>query len=191
MVLIPLRMNTVAVTCMAMVAALGIVMRLFVRIPVVPGMLELSPGFLFSELGGVIGGLVGGAVVGAIVGIGGAVAGGEVPLMPLIGNVFLGIGTGYAIHITSDRNSAKYSLLVILGGGLIGGFVPDMTVFLALSESFEAALLAAVLDTIQGAAWAVAALMVEKLIVRPILGQYLYACPSTLSLENHEGDPDD
>lgn len=191
MVLLPLRTNTITVTSMAMLAALGIVMRLFVRIPIVPGMLELSPGFLFSELGGVIGGLIGGAVVGAIVGIGGAIAGGEVPLMPLIGNVFLGIGTGYAIHITSDRNSAKYILLVILGGGLIGGFVPDMTVFLALSESLGAALLAAVLDALQGAAWAAAALMVEKLIVRPILGQYLYVYPMALSIEDHEGDPND
>lgn len=188
MLSVPVRSNTITVTFMAMIAALGIAARFLIRIPVVPNLVEITPGFLFSELSGVIGGLAGGMIVGATIGIGGAIAGGEFPLMPMIGNIFLGIGTGYAIHLTSDRDSARYTLLVILGGGLIGGFVPDMTVFLPLTESFQAALMAALADTIQGLIWAPVALAVERTIVRPLLGQYLYTYPHTLTLEVDERD---
>jgi hypothetical protein len=183
---IPVRKNTVTLTCMIMIAAMGIVARLFIRIPVIPSFVEITPGFLFSELAGVIGGLAGGILVGATIGIGGAITGGEFPLMPMVGNVFLGIGTGYAIHFTTDRNSLRYAMMVILGGGFIGGFVPDMTVFLPLTESLGMALMAAVADTIQGLVWAAVALSVERVIVRPLIGQYLYAYPETVELENNE-----
>jgi hypothetical protein len=173
---------------MAMIAALGIATRLLIRIPVIPNLVELTPGFLFSELGGIVGGLVGGLLVGAIIGMGGAMAGGEFPLMPMIGNIFLGIGTGYAIHFTKDRDSLKYAILVVLGGGLIGGFVPDMTVFLPLTESFQAALVAALADTFQGLVWAPVALFVERVVVRPLLGHYLYAYSPQLTLDNSERD---
>lgn len=181
-----MRKNTVTLTCMIMIAALGIVARLFVRIPLIPNFVEITPGFLFSELGGIIGGLAGGILVGATVGIGGAIAGGEFPLMPMVGNIFLGIGTGYAIHLTTDRNSRRYAMMVILGGGFIGGFVPDMTVFLPLTESLAVALMAAVADTIQALIWAAVALSVERIIVRPLLGQYLYPYPQTAESDNNE-----
>ncbi len=184
----PVRNSTVTITCMAMIAALGIATRFLIRIPVIPNLVELTPGFLFSELSGIVGGLAGGVLVGATIGIGGAVAGGEVPLMPMIGNIFLGIGTGYAIHFAKDRDSYKYALMVILGGGIIGGFVPDMSVFLPLTESMQAALVAALADTFQGLIWAPVALFVERVIVRPLLGHYLYAYPQQLTLENSERD---
>lgn len=184
----PIRTNTITVTCMAMIAALGIAARFLIRIPLVPNLVELTPGFLFSELSGVVGGLAGGMLVGAAIGVGGAIAGGEFPLMPMIGNIFLGVGTGYAIHFTKDRDSLRYALMVVLGGGLIGGFVPDMTVFLPLTESFQAAFLAALADTIQGLFWAPVALFVERAVIRPLLGHYLYAYPQQLTLERTERD---
>ncbi len=171
---IPLQRNTVALTTLAMLAALGVVVRMFVRLPVIPGLLDLTPGFLFSELGGVIGGLPGGALVGVIVGLGGAVAGGEPPLLPMIGNVCLGVGTGYAIHLKPDRNSITYVALVVLGGGIIGGFLPSMTIFAAVTESIEITLLYATIDMLQAFLWAFVALLVEKLLVRPLVGHYLY-----------------
>lgn len=171
---IPFQKNTVALTTLAMLAAIGIVVRMFVRIPVIPGLLDLTPGFLFSELGGVIGGLPGGALVGAIVGLGGAMAGGEPPLLPMIGNICLGIGTGYAIHVRADRDSLSYAVMVILGGGIIGGFIPSMTIFAAFTESIEITILYAAIDMFQAFLWAIVALLLEKIVIRPIIGQYLY-----------------
>ncbi len=171
---IPLQKNTVSLTTLALIAALGIVVRLFVRITLIPGLVELTPGFLFSLLGGVIGGVPGGIFVGAIVGIGGAMGGGEPPLLPMIGNIFLGIGSGLAIHVTKERNSRKYALMVVLGGGIIGGFIPTATVFASLIDPIEVILAGALLDMTQGFLWAIVALFVERSIIRPIAGKYLY-----------------
>ena len=174
---IPLQKNTVSLTTLAMIAALGIVVRMFIRIPVIPGFVELTPGFLFSLLGGVIGGVPGGIFVGAIVGIGGAMGGGEPPLLPMIGNIFLGIGSGLAIHVTKERNSRKYALMVVLGGGIIGGFIPTATVFASLIDPIEVILAGALLDMTQGFLWAIVALFVERSIIRPIAGKHLYPEP--------------
>ncbi|MFX1329927.1 MAG: hypothetical protein ACFE9W_00085 [Promethearchaeota archaeon] len=171
---IPLQKNTAALTTLAMLAAVGIVVRMFVRIPVIPGLLDLTPGFLFSELGGVIGGLPGGALVGAIVGLGGAIGGGEPPLLPMIGNICLGIGTGYAIHVRADRDTLLYIAMVVLGGGIIGGFIPSMTIFAAFTESIELTVLYAAIDMLQAFLWAFVALLLERIVIRPIIGQYLY-----------------
>ena len=177
--LVPLEKNTVALTTLALIAALGIIVRLFVRIPIIPGLLELTPGFLFSELGGVIGGIPGGIVVGAIVGIGGALGGGEVPILPMIGNICLGIGTGWAIHLSSDRDNIRYALMAIAGAGIFGGFIPSMTVFAGFAGSLEAAFIAAIIDGVQATLWAVVALLLERIIIRPTIGDYLYRNPQT------------
>ena len=70
MIQIPFRKNTVSLNTLALIAALGIIVRMYVRIPVIPGFVELTPGFLFSLLGGVIGGVPGGIFVGASVWLG-------------------------------------------------------------------------------------------------------------------------
>ncbi|MHA1902427.1 MAG: hypothetical protein ACXADL_00050 [Candidatus Thorarchaeota archaeon] len=183
---VPLHRNTVTLSTLALIAALGMIVRMTVRIPVVPELVEITPAFLFSELGGIIGGLPGGIVVGFIVGIGGAMGGGEISLIPFLGNIFLGIGTGYAVHITKERDSLKYSIMVILGGGIIGGWLPDMTIFLYLSESIEAAFLIAIIDMIQAFVWAAVALLVERRIIRPIAGHYLYPDGTIQTLHESE-----
>ena len=78
-------MNTVALTTIAMIAAIGIVVRYTIQIPVIPNAVVLTPGFMFSILGGVVGGIPGGAVVGAIVGVSGALTGTEIPILPMFG----------------------------------------------------------------------------------------------------------
>lgn len=171
---IPLKKNTAALAILAIIASLGLLMRYLVRITIIPELVEITPGFLFSELGGIIGGILGGVIVGLAVGIGGAMGGGEFSIIPLVGNIFLGIGTGYAIHITKERDSMKYALMAILGGGLIGGFIPDMTIFLFLSETVEVAFLFAIIDMIQGFIWAAVAIIIERKLIRPIAGHYLY-----------------
>ncbi len=163
--------KTVLLVLLAFVAAIGIVVRMFVRITILPG-LELTPGFMFSELGGVIGGVIGGVLVGAIVGIGGALAGGETPLLPLIGNVCLGIGTGIAVFIDKTRSSPKYYALAVAGGGLIGGFLPSLVIYL-LMIPLEAAVILAAFDMMQAALWAIVALIVYKIVIIPVVGTYL------------------
>ncbi|MFW9789171.1 MAG: hypothetical protein ACFFE2_04395 [Candidatus Thorarchaeota archaeon] len=174
MSLVPIRSNTVTVTTLAIIAALGIVVRYAIQIPVIPNVVVLTPGFIFSILGGVIGGIPGGALIGAIVGISGALSGTEIPILPMFGNVCLGIGSGYAIYF-SKRDNLKYYILVVLGSGLIGGFIPTMTVFYSLIDPLVVNIIAASIDMAQAFLWAIVALIVEKKIVRPISGHYLYS----------------
>ncbi|MGY5852387.1 MAG: hypothetical protein RTU92_02345 [Candidatus Thorarchaeota archaeon] len=184
---IPIQRNTVAITTLAMLAGMGIVVRMFIAIPLIPGLVTLTPGFLFSELGGIIGGIPGGILVGAIVGIGGAMAGGEPALLPMIGNICLGIGTGYAIHLVKDRDRFLYALMVILGGGIIGGLLPSLTIF-AVTESVFLMFAYAFLDMYQAIGFAVVALFIESYIIRPIIGHYLYPSDEDLTLdESQEG----
>jgi hypothetical protein len=187
MELIPLRKNTVALTTLALLAAIGIIVRVFVHIPVIFGVVELTPGFLFSLLGGVIGGLPGGVVVGAITGIGGAMALAEPPLLPLIGNICLGIGSGYAIHLVMNRDNLKYYLLVIIGAPIIGGFIPTFMISALYGFPIELIVVSAITDMIQTLIWVIPAILIEKLIIRPIIGHYLYPDSKQLELDETEG----
>ncbi|MHA1638203.1 MAG: hypothetical protein ACTSUO_07780 [Candidatus Thorarchaeota archaeon] len=173
---IPFQKNTVAITTLAMIAALGVVVRLTIRFVVIPDLVEITPAFIFSLLGGIIGGIPGGVFVGFIVGLSGALGGGEFPLIPLVGNILLGVGTGYAIHLNSNRDSKRYSLMAILGGGLIGGFISDMVILMAILElPLEASLPVSIVDMTMAFIWAFVAIVVERKLIRPIIGHYLYA----------------
>jgi hypothetical protein len=174
MSIVPIRTNTVAISTLAIVAALGIVVRYTVQIPVIPDAVVLTPGFIFSILGGIIGGIPGGAIVGAIVGAAGALSGTEVPILPMFGNICLGIGSGYAIYF-ANRDTVKYYILVFLGAGIVGGFIPTMTVFSSLVDPLVVNLLAAIIDMLQAFLWVGIALIIEQRLVRPILGNYLYS----------------
>jgi len=173
-------MNTVALTIIALVASLGMIVRYAIQIPVVPNLVELTPGFLFSILGGVLGGIPGGIIAGAAVGLGGALAGGGLSILTLFGNLFLGIGGGYAIYF-AKRDTIKYSIMVVLGAGIIGGLIPSMTMFYAIGVPFTANLFVASIDMAQGFLWGIVALIVERTVIRPIAGHYLY-----LDTEIHE-----
>jgi hypothetical protein len=181
----PVKFNAPTISLLAIISALGIVARMFIRITIIPDVLEITPGFLFSQLGGIIAGLPGGILVGAIVGMSGAISGGEFPLLPLIGNISLGVGTGWVFHVIKNRESKLYYLLVILGGGLIGGFIPSL-IIVALTGSLEAAIIAAVIDCLQACLWAAVALFVNKVIVLPLAGHYLYPSEDVYQLDELE-----
>jgi len=170
---VPIQKNTVALTTIALIAALGMIVRYAIQIPVIPDLVELTPGFMFSILGGIIGGILGGILAGGAVGIGGALSGGSFAILTLFGNLFLGIGGGYAIYF-AKRDSLKYGILVILGAGIIGGFIPSMTMFYTIGLPFEVNFMYASIDMIQGFLWGTVAIIVEKTIIRPIVGHYLY-----------------
>ncbi|MHA2360255.1 MAG: hypothetical protein ACXAB5_08275 [Candidatus Thorarchaeota archaeon] len=174
MSIVPIRSNTVALTTIAIIAALGIVVRYTIQIPVIPNAVVLTPGFIFSILGGVVGGLPGGVIVGAIVGASGALSGTEVPLLPMFGNICLGIGSGYAIYFSS-RDTLKYYILVFLGSGII------------LIDPLVVNLIAATIDMTQAFLWAVVALIVERKIIQPIIGNHLYSEVEIQELSEQEG----
>jgi hypothetical protein len=186
--LIPVRKNTVALTTLAMIAALGIVVRVFVHIPLIFGVVDLTPGFLFSLLGGVIGGLPGGILVGAITGLGGAMALTEPPLLPMIGNICLGIGAGYALHLVRDRDNLKYYLMVIIGAPIIGGFIPTFVISLLYFDPMSIIMAAAIADTVQTLIWVFPALLIERAIIRPLIGSYIYPETGPLELDKSEGE---
>ena len=186
MSIVPIKTNTVALTTIAMIAAIGIVVRYTIQIPVIPNAVVLTPGFMFSILGGVVGGIPGGAIVGAIVGLSGALTGTEIPILPMFGNICLGIGSGYAIYFTK-RDNLKYYILVILGSGIIGGFIPTMTVFSSFVDPLVVNLIAASIDMAQAFLWAIVALIVERTIIRPIVGHYLYSENEIQELDEQEG----
>ena len=183
---VPLKMNTVALTTIALIASLGMIVRYAIQIPVIPDLVELTPGFLFSILGGILGGIPGGILAGTAVGIGGALAGGSLSILTLFGNLFLGIGGGYAIYF-AKRDTIKYNVLVIIGAGIIGGLIPSMTLFAAIGVPFEANLFIASIDMAQGFLWAVVALVVERTLIRPIVGNYLYSEAEIQELDEQEG----
>jgi len=182
----PVKSNTVALTTLALIAALGIVVRYAIQVPIIPNVVVLTPGFVFSILAGIVGGLPGGAIVGAIIGASGALSGTEIPLLPMIGNMCLGIGSGYAIYF-ANRDTEKYYMLVILGSGVIGGFIPTMTIFASFVDPFIVNLVAATIDMMQAFVWAFVALFLEKAIIRPIVGQYLYSNIQIREIDVDEG----
>jgi hypothetical protein len=170
-----------------MIAALGIVVRVFVQIPLIFGVVVLTPGFLFSLLGGVIGGIPGGVLVGAITGLGGALALTEPPLLPMIGNICLGIGSGYALHLVKNRNNLKYYLMIIIGAPIIGGFIPTFVISLLYLFPMAIVVTGAIADTIQTLIWVFPALLLEKTFIRPLIGHYLYSGTEQLELDETEG----
>jgi hypothetical protein len=184
---VPIKYNAVTISILAIISALGIITRVFIRFSLFIGFVEITPGFVFSLLGGIIGGLPGGILVGAVVGIGGALAAAEPPILPLIGNICLGIGTGWVIHAKSNRESMSYYLMVIISGGLIGGFIPSLVIF-ALTESMDIALIWAIADCIQACFWAIVALFINKMVILPLAGHYLYPTGELYHLDNLEED---
>ena len=187
MQLIPIRKNTVALTTLALIAALGIVVRVFIHIPLIFGVVDLTPGFLFSLLGGVIGGLPGGILVGTVTGLGGAMAFTEPPLLPMIGNICLGIGAGYALHLVKNRENLKYYLMVIIGAPIIGGFIPTFVISFLYFDPISIVIAAAIADTIQTLILVFPALLLEKYIIRPLIGHYIYPETEQLELVDTEG----
>lgn len=182
---VPIQKNTVALTTIALIAALGMLVRYTLQIPVIPELVELTPGFLFSILGGIIGGIPGGIITGFAVGIGGSLSGIGISILTLFGNICLGIGGGYAIYF-AKRDTIRYNNLVILGAGIIGGFIPTMTIFYTFGLPFVVNLAYASIDMMQGFLWAILAIIVEKTIIRPIVGHYLYAEVEIVELQDEE-----
>lgn len=160
-------METRQLAFVAVLGALGALLRYFVAITVIPGIIELSPSFLIPQLAGMLMGSIGGGLCGAIVGVTGSVRGGEFPLIPLLGNIALGLSTGIVKDVVSDNKRKLKKLLYVISGAFIGGFVPTFTISMFLVPSF-AVVFYALIDAFQAGLWAFIGVMVlevlEKLV---------------------------
>ena len=118
--------------------ALGIVLRSFYL--EITANVQLTPGMIPPALAGMLMGLEGGFITGLIVGVYGALFSGEFPLIPLVGNVLLGIGPGIVYEILDDRRTSLKSIVYVLMTGFIGGFIPTFLFLLVLVSPAIAAL---------------------------------------------------
>ena len=86
-----------------------------------------------------------------------------------------------------NRNTLRYYLLVIIGAPIIGGFIPTFLISALYGLAIELIVVAAIMDTIQTLIWVIPALLIEKLVIRPIIGHYLYSDSELLELDETEG----
>ena len=163
-----MKWNTKTISLIAVLSALGIVLRYAVAIPVIPDVVELTPSFLIPEFAGMVMGLEGGIIVGTFVGLSGALRGGEFPLIPLLGNIALGISTGIVFFFMKEDNQIR-NIITIISAGIIGGFIPTFTITLAFlpwtGNAVAAAAISASIDFLQAALWAAVGLPLRKITI--------------------------
>lgn len=129
--------TTYEVALSGILGALGIALRSF-YLEIIANV-QLTPGMIPPALAGMLMGLRGGFMTGLIVGVYGALLSGEFPLIPLVGNVLLGIGPGLICKTVDDTKTLLKSILYIALTGVIGGFIPTFLFLLALGPPAIAA----------------------------------------------------
>ena len=145
-------MKTKQLAFVAVFSALGALLRYFVAITVIPGVVELSPSFLIPQLAGMLMGSIGGSLCGIIVGVAGSVRGEEFPLIPLLGNIALGLSTGIVKDFVSDEKIKLKKLLYVISGAFIGGFIPTFAISILFAPAF-AVVFYALFDAFQAGLW--------------------------------------
>ena len=146
-------MNVKQLALVAVLGALGALLRYFTAITVVPDVVELSPSFLIPQLAGMLMGSVGGGLCGVIVGVAGSIRGGEFPLIPLLGNIALGLSTGIVKDFVGDDKRRLKKFLYVISGAFIGGFIPTFAISILFAPAF-AVVFYALIDAFQAGFWA-------------------------------------
>ncbi len=160
---------TFRIALLAVFTALGVVIRQF-KIPVVPEVVELTPGFIMPFLTGLVLGPGEGAICGLIVGIGGALTSTELFLIPIIGNIALGISTGVPALWRERIHRYLFIGLCIVSASIFGGFLPTYgisVIFMGLNP-IGAAFFASI-DAMQAIVWVVVALILDTGVIQPII----------------------
>lgn len=158
------------IALLAVFAALGIVLRQ-VTIPTFSPYVTLTPGFIMPLLAGMVLGPLGGILCGVFVGISGAFW--EPYLIPIFGNIALGLSTGVPAFYRQRFHPYLWSSLCIVSAIFIGGFLPTFSieVLVALVPVPIAAMTASI-DAVQAGVWVIFALLIVKVVVDPILHRY-------------------
>jgi hypothetical protein len=158
------------IALLAVFAATGVVFRQ-ISIPIFPPFVSLTPGFLMPLLAGIILGPVGGALCGLFVGVSGALW--EFPLIPLIGNIALGLSTGTPSFYRNRMTPVLWISLCIVSAMIIGGFLPPFIVeVMVIRFPPSIATVTASIDALQAIVWVIVAILLVMSIVDPILNRY-------------------
>jgi hypothetical protein len=78
--------------------------------------------------------------------------------------------------------------MVIIGAPIIGGFIPTFVISLLYFDPIAIIVAAAIADTVQTLIWVFPALLIEKYLIRPLIGNYIYPETETLELNYPEGE---
>lgn len=158
------------IALLALFAATGVIFRQ-ISIPIFPPFVSLTPGFLMPLLAGMVLGPLGGALCGLFVGVSGALW--EFPLIPLIGNIALGLSTGIPSYYRNKMPPVLWMSLCVVSAMLIGGFLPTFAIEVVIIGFHPSiATLTASVDAFQAIIWAVVAILLVMSIVDPILNRY-------------------
>lgn len=162
--------TTLWIAILAIFSAIGIVFRQ-IAIPTFSPYVTLTPGFLIPLLTGIVLGPIGGLLCGLFVGISGALW--EPILIPLLGNVALGISTGIPTFYRHKLHQTPWILACIISAIIIGGFLPTFTIeVLVFGVLPIIAALAASIDAVQAGIWIALAIILTQGIIEPILSKY-------------------
>jgi hypothetical protein len=158
------------IALLAIFSAVGLVLRQ-VAIPTVSPFVTLTPGFIMPLLAGIILGPLGGMLCGVFVGISGALW--EPILIPLVGNVALGVSTGIPTFYRNKFRHIWWIVACLISAITIGGFLPTFTieVLLFVVPPYFAALTASI-DAVQAGIWVLIAIILSQGVIDPILLRY-------------------
>ncbi|MHA2313822.1 MAG: hypothetical protein ACXACF_00820 [Candidatus Hermodarchaeia archaeon] len=158
------------IALLALFTATGVIFRQ-ISIPIFPSFVSLTPGFLLPLLAGMVLGPLGGALCGLFVGVSGALW--EFPLIPLIGNIALGLSTGSPSFYRHKMPPVLWMSLCVISAMLIGGFLPTFIIEVVIIRFHPViAMLTASVDAFQAIIWTVVAILLVIGIVDPILNRY-------------------
>ncbi len=158
------------IALVAFFTAIGVLFRQ-ISIPIFPPFVSLTPGFLMPLLAGIILGPLGGVLCGLFVGVSGALW--EFPLIPLIGNIALGLSTGIPSFFRNRMLPVLWMSLCVISAMIIGGFLPTFIVeVLVIGFPPYVATLTASIDAFQAIVWVAVAILLVMSIVDPILNRY-------------------
>ncbi|MFX1475067.1 MAG: hypothetical protein ACFFCO_06310 [Promethearchaeota archaeon] len=169
---------TFRIALLVIFAALGVVLRQL-AIPTWTLYVTLTPGFTMPLLTGMVLGPVEGIVCGLMVGISGAFAPIPEPvLIPIIGNIALGLSTGLPALIRERIPRPLFIAICLVSASLIGGFLPTFGVetLVFLEHPFGAAIIAS-LDAVQATIWVVVALFLDMGVIQPIIRRVFEPLP--------------
>ncbi|MHA1835970.1 MAG: ECF transporter S component [Candidatus Odinarchaeia archaeon] len=156
--------STIKITLTALLGALGIVLRTM-AFPIISNV-QLTPGMIAPILSGMLLGLWPGITTGFIIGIYAALFSGEFWVIPLIGNICLGLGAGLVNYFIRDEQKFIKSSLFLCSSAVIGGFLPTFTVILAfLPETVAVAAISGLFDLVNALIAAIVALIIREILI--------------------------
>jgi uncharacterized membrane protein YeaQ/YmgE (transglycosylase-associated protein family) len=158
-------MNTsLKIVLTALLAAIGIALRT-IAIPIFSNV-QLTPGMIAPILCGMLLGLWPGITTGFIIGLYAGLVSGEFILIPLIGNICLGLAPGIITEINNKTDEKIRAFLYTITSGLIGGFLPTFGISLWLIPNLYLASIYGIFDLANAIIAAIIALVIWKILIR-------------------------